>query len=151
MSCRRTGHECCVVDESGLKFNSIQFNSIRLQEGRCALVTSFSLFKFMMMYSAVQYCSVQMLFLITNTLGDTEQMYEDMVLITILALLMGRTGPLTKLGSCCLPPPLPLSLIPTPLHTMHTPTLTFHIRRRFPGWQNAIFAKILRGMHFNPR
>ena len=28
MSCRRTGHECCVVDESGLKFNSIQFDSI---------------------------------------------------------------------------------------------------------------------------
>lgn len=41
-----------------------------IREGRAALVTSFSCFKFMSLYSAIQFCSVSFLYTSGSNLGD---------------------------------------------------------------------------------
>ena len=64
-----------------------------IKEGRCALVTSFNLFKFMALYSMIQYSSVLLLYSISSNLGDFQFLYIDLFIITSFALTMGRTGP----------------------------------------------------------
>lgn len=41
-----------------------------IREGRAALVTSFSCFKFMSLYSAIQFCTVSFLYTSGSNLGD---------------------------------------------------------------------------------
>ncbi|EGD74948.1 hypothetical protein PTSG_07173 [Salpingoeca rosetta] len=69
-----------------------------IREGRCALVTSFSCFKFMALYSFVEFTSVLILYWIDSNLGDFEYLYVDLFVILSLAVSMGRTGPYTKLS-----------------------------------------------------
>ena len=64
-----------------------------IKEGRCALVTSFSVFKYMALYSMVQYMSVLMLYSVQSNLGDFQYLYIDLGLITAFAVTMSRTGP----------------------------------------------------------
>ncbi|XP_065646542.1 polyamine-transporting ATPase 13A3-like [Hydra vulgaris] len=64
-----------------------------IKEGRCALVTSFNLFKFMALYSMIQYSSVLLLYSISSNLGDFQFLYIDLFIITSFAVTMGRTGP----------------------------------------------------------
>lgn len=44
--------------------------NLKLREGRAALVTSFSCFKFMSIYSAIQFTSVSFLYASASNLGD---------------------------------------------------------------------------------
>eukprot|EP00794_Sanderia_malayensis_P015960 gene15960-17566_t len=64
-----------------------------IKEGRCALVTSFSLFKYMAMYSMVQYLSVLLLYSVRSNLGDFQYLYIDLLIIMPFAVTMSRTGP----------------------------------------------------------
>ncbi|KAI1231365.1 hypothetical protein IHE44_0007810, partial [Lamprotornis superbus] len=52
-----------------------------IREGRCSLVTSFGVFKYMALYSLVQFF-----------------LFFDLVITTTVAVLMGRTGPAPALG-----------------------------------------------------
>jgi cation-transporting ATPase 13A3/4/5 len=61
-----------------------------LREGRCALVTSFSLFKYMALYSMIQFGSVIVLYHVGCVLGDLQFLWADMLLI--LPLAYGRTS-----------------------------------------------------------
>merc|ERR1719158_863803 len=70
-----------------------------IKEGRCALVTSFGVFKYMALYSMIQFASVLILYSNKTNLGDTQFLYIDLVITTTVAVLMGRTGPLDKLSS----------------------------------------------------
>ena len=80
---------------------------------RCALVTSFGVFKYMALYSMIQFASVLILYSNKTNLGDTQFLYIDLVITTTIAVrisssyssmiiviqvLMGRTGPLDKLS-----------------------------------------------------
>ena len=62
-------------------------------EGRCALTTSFGVFKYMALYSMIQFISVIILYTNRTNLGDTQYLYIDLVITTTVAVLMGRTKP----------------------------------------------------------
>ncbi|GLG97387.1 Calcium-transporting ATPase sarcoplasmic/endoplasmic reticulum type [Gryllus bimaculatus] len=64
-----------------------------LCEGRCALVTSFGVFKYMALYSLIQFISVLILYKHGSILGNMQFLYIDLVITTILAVVMGRTEP----------------------------------------------------------
>lgn len=71
-----------------------------IKEGRCALVTSVAIFKYMAAYSLVQFASVLTLYSINSNLTDIEFLYIDLFMISIFAFFFGKTesyvGPLVK-------------------------------------------------------
>ncbi|XP_039421700.1 LOW QUALITY PROTEIN: polyamine-transporting ATPase 13A2 [Corvus cornix cornix] len=69
-----------------------------IREGRCSLVTSFGVFKYMALYSLVQFVSVLLLYTINTNLSDFQFLFFDLVITTTVAVLMGRTGPAPALG-----------------------------------------------------
>ncbi|KAG9288647.1 hypothetical protein G9A89_006748 [Geosiphon pyriformis] len=64
-----------------------------IREGRAALVTSFSCFKYMALYSIIQFTTVSVLYAFSSNLGDFQFLYIDLFLILPIAVLMGRTEP----------------------------------------------------------
>ncbi|KAG0260211.1 hypothetical protein DFQ27_003651 [Actinomortierella ambigua] len=62
-----------------------------IQEGRAALVTSFSCFKYMALYSLIQFTTVSFLYVFASNLGDFQFLYIDLLLILPIAVVMGRT------------------------------------------------------------
>lgn len=69
-----------------------------IREGRAALVTSFSCFKYMSLYSAIQFTSVSFLYATASNLGDFQFLYIDLLLILPIAIFMGWTGPYPELS-----------------------------------------------------
>ncbi|KND00499.1 HAD ATPase, P-type, family IC [Spizellomyces punctatus DAOM BR117] len=63
-----------------------------IREGRAALVTSFSCFKYMALYSLIQFTSVSLLYSLAGNLGDFQFLYIDLALIIPIAVFMGRSG-----------------------------------------------------------
>ncbi|XP_031416083.1 polyamine-transporting ATPase 13A3-like isoform X2 [Clupea harengus] len=59
-----------------------------IREGRAALITSFCVFKFMALYSIIQYLSVTLLYFILSNLGDFQFLFIDVVIILIIAFTM---------------------------------------------------------------
>ncbi|CCX34624.1 Similar to Probable cation-transporting ATPase C1672.11c; acc. no. O74431 [Pyronema omphalodes CBS 100304] len=64
-----------------------------IKEGRAALVTSFACFKFMALYSAIQFISVSILYKSGSNLGDLQFLFIDLLLILPIAVLMSWSGP----------------------------------------------------------
>ncbi|KAK2871562.1 hypothetical protein FQN49_003053, partial [Arthroderma sp. PD_2] len=64
-----------------------------IREGRAALVTSFCCFKYMSLYSAIQFTSVSFLYATASNLGDFQFLYIDLVIILPVAIFMGWIGP----------------------------------------------------------
>lgn len=62
-----------------------------IREGRCALVTSFGLVKFICMYSLTNFISVILLYSIGYLLSDSEFLYIDMGLVTFIAFFFSQT------------------------------------------------------------
>nr|XP_015192430.1 PREDICTED: probable cation-transporting ATPase 13A2 [Lepisosteus oculatus] len=90
-----------------------------IREGRCSLVTSFGLFRYMALYSLIQFSSVLILYTVKTNLGDLQFLFFDLVLVTSLAIVMGRSGPADQL--CARRPPA--SLLAAPVLTsllLHT-------------------------------
>ncbi|KAJ6096783.1 cation-transporting ATPase [Penicillium sp. IBT 16267x] len=69
-----------------------------IREGRAALVTSFCCFKFMSLYSAIQFSSVSFLYTSGSNLGDFQFLFIDLALILPIAIFMGWTGPYPTLS-----------------------------------------------------
>lgn len=63
-----------------------------IREGRAALVTSFCCFKYMSLYSAIQFTSVSFLYASASNLGDFQFLFIDLALILPIAIFMGWTG-----------------------------------------------------------
>ncbi|KAM6948677.1 polyamine-transporting ATPase 13A3-like [Aplochiton taeniatus] len=59
-----------------------------IREGRAALITSFCVFKFMALYSIIQYISVTLLYYILSNLGDFQFLFIDVAIILIIAFTM---------------------------------------------------------------
>ncbi|KAK8405760.1 hypothetical protein O3P69_001925 [Scylla paramamosain] len=66
-------------------------------EGRCALTTNFSVFKFMALYSIIQFVSVLILYSAYSNLSDAQYLYIDLFIVTVIAIFMGYTGPSEEL------------------------------------------------------
>ena len=62
-----------------------------LKEGRAALTTSFQCFKFIGLYSMIQFVSVTTLFLMRSTLMDGQFLYIDLVTIIPLTFVMSNS------------------------------------------------------------
>ncbi|EAR99959.2 E1-E2 ATPase family protein (macronuclear) [Tetrahymena thermophila SB210] len=69
-----------------------------LKEGRAALVTSFSCFKFMALYSMIQFFTTTLLYTVQSLPGDFQFLYWDVVIILPLAFFMGLTDSYDKLS-----------------------------------------------------
>ncbi|KAG6448590.1 probable cation-transporting ATPase 13A3 [Manduca sexta] len=76
-------------------------------EGRCALSTSFAIFKYMALYSLIQFFSILILYKFYSILGNNQFLYIDLVLTTLLALSLGRAAP----GPRLTPQSPPVSLV----------------------------------------
>ena len=57
------------------------------------MVTSFGVFKYMALYSMVQFISVLVLYTLHTNLSDNQFLYIDLAITTTVAILMGWTGP----------------------------------------------------------
>ena len=68
-----------------------------IREGRCALVTSYGTFKYMALYSLIQFISVLILYSMRTTLGDFMFLYHDLIITTTVAVLIGKTEPYPEL------------------------------------------------------
>ncbi|KAK4669720.1 uncharacterized protein QC763_205500 [Podospora pseudopauciseta] len=64
-----------------------------IREGRAALVTSFACFKYMSLYSAIQFTTVSFLYASASNLGDFQFLYIDLALILPIAVFMGWSKP----------------------------------------------------------
>lgn len=64
-----------------------------IKEGRASLVTSFSCFQYMSLYSAIQFISVSILYKEGSNLGDFQFLYIDLVLIIPIAIFMSWSKP----------------------------------------------------------
>lgn len=60
-----------------------------IKEGRSALVTSFSCFKYMSLYSAIQFVTVSIMYSLGSNLGDFQFLWIDLFLIIPIAIFMG--------------------------------------------------------------
>ncbi|WFD35064.1 hypothetical protein MCUN1_001912 [Malassezia cuniculi] len=69
-----------------------------LREGRAALVTSFSCFKYMALYSLIQFTSISLLYSLASSLGDFQFLYIDLFIILPVAVAMARTLPYPTLS-----------------------------------------------------
>ncbi|KAJ2916792.1 hypothetical protein MD484_g3663, partial [Candolleomyces efflorescens] len=68
-----------------------------IKEGRAALVTSFSCFKYMALYSLIQFTSVTLLYYFASSLGDFQFLYIDLFIIIPVAVAMARTLPYPRI------------------------------------------------------
>ncbi|XP_037354959.1 polyamine-transporting ATPase 13A2 isoform X2 [Talpa occidentalis] len=90
--------EASVVSPFTSSMASIECVPMVIREGRCSLDTSFSVFKYMALYSLTQFISVLLLYTINTNLGDVQFLAIDLVITTTVAVLMSRTGPALALG-----------------------------------------------------
>ncbi|XP_071772764.1 polyamine-transporting ATPase 13A2 isoform X1 [Centroberyx gerrardi] len=89
--------EASVASPFTSKTDDISCVPLLIREGRCSLVTSFSLFRYMALYSLIQFCSVLILYTVKTNLGDLQFLFFDMALVTLLAIVMGKGGPSEEL------------------------------------------------------
>lgn len=89
--------EASVASPFTSKTNNISCVPLLIREGRCSLVTSFSLFRYMALYSVVQFSSVLILYTVKTSMSDLQFMFVDIFLVTLLALVMGKGGPSREL------------------------------------------------------
>ncbi|KAI0012819.1 hypothetical protein F4779DRAFT_566997 [Xylariaceae sp. FL0662B] len=69
-----------------------------IREGRAALVTSFSCFKYMSLYSAIQFTSISFLYASASNLGNFQFLFIDLILILPIAIFMSWSGPFPVLS-----------------------------------------------------
>ncbi|XP_041859215.1 cation-transporting ATPase 13A2 isoform X2 [Melanotaenia boesemani] len=102
--------EASVASPFTSKTENISCVPLLIREGRCSLVTSFSVFRYMALYSLIQYCSVLILTTVKTTMADLQFLFCDLILVTFLAIVMGKGGPSEELHPCR--PPASLLALP---------------------------------------
>uniref|UniRef100_S4RLM8 ATPase 13A3 n=1 Tax=Petromyzon marinus TaxID=7757 RepID=S4RLM8_PETMA len=111
-----------------------------IREGRAALITSFCVFKFMALYSIIQYLSVLLLYSILSNLGDFQFLFIDLAIILVLAFtipLNGAWPQLTAMGppSSLLSVRLLLSVAAQALTCLGVQVCAFLLTQRQPWYQ----------------
>ncbi|NWR36041.1 AT134 ATPase, partial [Tachuris rubrigastra] len=87
-----------------------------IREGRAALVTSFCMFKYMALYSTIQYLGVLLLYWQLNSFGNYQFLFQDLAITTVIGMTMSFTGAYSKLvpyrpPTQLISPPLLLSVV----------------------------------------
>uniref|UniRef100_K7G2Q9 Cation-transporting ATPase n=1 Tax=Pelodiscus sinensis TaxID=13735 RepID=K7G2Q9_PELSI len=86
------------------------------RQGRAALVTSFCVFKYMALYSTIQYLGVLLLYWQLNSFGNYQFLFQDLAITTVIGITMSLNGAYPKLvpyrpPSQLISPPLLLSVV----------------------------------------
>ncbi|XP_043926213.1 probable cation-transporting ATPase 13A4 [Protopterus annectens] len=108
--------EASVASPFTSKIPSIRCVPLLIKEGRAALVTSFCMFKYMALYSIIQYFSVLLLYWQMNNFSDYQYQFEDILISIFIGLTMNLNHAYPKLVPYRPPgqlisPPLLLSVI----------------------------------------
>ncbi|XP_018422483.1 PREDICTED: probable cation-transporting ATPase 13A4 [Nanorana parkeri] len=87
-----------------------------LKEGRAALITSFCVFKYMALYSMIQYVGVLLLYWQINSFSNYQFLFQDLAITTIISVTMSLNRAYPKLAPYRPPaqlisPPLLLSVV----------------------------------------
>ncbi|XP_037693947.1 probable cation-transporting ATPase 13A3 isoform X1 [Choloepus didactylus] len=80
--------EASVASPFTAKTPSISCVPNLIREGRAALMTSFCVFKYMALYSIIQYFSVTLLYSILSNLGDFQFLFIDLAIILVVVFTM---------------------------------------------------------------
>ncbi|XP_070766289.1 polyamine-transporting ATPase 13A2 [Enoplosus armatus] len=123
--------EASVASPFTSKTENISCVPLLIREGRCSLVTSFSLFRYMALYSLIQFCAVLILYTVKTSLADLQFLFCDIVVVTLLAIVMGKGGPSKELH----PRRPPASLLALPV----LGSLFIHTCMIIPGQLAALF------------
>uniref|UniRef100_A0A674NCJ7 Polyamine-transporting ATPase 13A3 n=1 Tax=Takifugu rubripes TaxID=31033 RepID=A0A674NCJ7_TAKRU len=110
-----------------------------IREGRAALITSFCVFKFMALYSIIQYISVTLLYSILSNLGDFQFLFIDIAIILLIVFTMSLNAAWKELVSCRPPSglisaPLLLSVITQILICLGFQIFTFLLVKQQPWY-----------------
>ncbi|XP_051875034.1 polyamine-transporting ATPase 13A3-like isoform X2 [Pristis pectinata] len=89
------------------KFSDIACVPNLIREGRAALMTSFCVFKFMALYSIIQYLSVTLLYSELSNFGDLQFLFIDLAIILVIVFTMSLNAAWKEL----VPQKLPSGLI----------------------------------------
>ena len=73
--------------------HGIECVPLLIREGRAALVTSFGMFKFMALYSLIQFSTVTILYWHLTNMTNGMFLYIDMIAVFSLVLTMPRNHP----------------------------------------------------------
>uniref|UniRef100_A0A8D0HA81 Cation-transporting ATPase n=1 Tax=Sphenodon punctatus TaxID=8508 RepID=A0A8D0HA81_SPHPU len=68
-----------------------------IRQGRAALVTSFCMFKYMALYSIIQYLGVLLLYWQLNSFGNYQFLFQDLAITTVIGVTMSLNGAYPKL------------------------------------------------------
>nr|XP_020664195.1 probable cation-transporting ATPase 13A4 [Pogona vitticeps] len=96
-----------------------------IKQGRAALVTSFCTFKYMVLYSIIQYVGVLLLYWQLNSFGNYQFLFQDLAITTLIGMTMSLNGAFPKLVPYRPParltsPPLLLSVVLNLLFSLAT-------------------------------
>uniref|UniRef100_A0A4W2H061 Cation-transporting ATPase n=1 Tax=Bos indicus x Bos taurus TaxID=30522 RepID=A0A4W2H061_BOBOX len=114
-----------------------------IKEGRAALVTSFCMFKYMALYSMIQYVGVLLLYWETNNLSNYQFLFQDLAITTIIGVTMNLNGAYPKLvpfrpAGRLISPPLLLSVILNILLSLAMHIVGFILVQRQPWYSLGI-------------
>ncbi|XP_063298848.1 probable cation-transporting ATPase 13A5 [Pelobates fuscus] len=132
--------EASVASPFTSKIPNIKCVPMLIKEGRNALVTSFSMFKFLTMYNMIVVFCIVLLFWKQKLLGNFQYLMQDLAINITISLTLGLTGPAPKLAPYrpsghLLSPPLLLSIFLHSLFSIIVQTSVFIILLYQP-WYN---------------
>ncbi|NXX85767.1 AT134 ATPase, partial [Urocolius indicus] len=110
-----------------------------IREGRAALVTSFCMFKYMALYSTIQYLGVLLLYWQLNSFGNYQFLFQDLAITTVIGVTMSFTGAYPKLvpyrpPSQLISPPLLLSVVLNIIFSLSVQILGFLVVQEQPWY-----------------
>ncbi|KAM4693459.1 putative cation-transporting ATPase 13A4 isoform 2-T2 [Discoglossus pictus] len=132
--------EASVASPFTSKIPNIECVPKLIKEGRNALVTSFSMFKFLTMFTLVAITCVLILFWKQTLLGNYQYLMQDLAITITVSLTLSLNGPATKLASYrpsghLLSPPLLLSILLHFIFTIIVQTTAYLLLLQQP-WYN---------------
>ncbi|CAD8092827.1 unnamed protein product [Paramecium sonneborni] len=114
-----------------------------LREGRASLVTSFQCFKYMALYSMIQFCTVTLLYFTLSNMSSRQYFYIDLFIIIPLAGTMGQTKAYKKLtqfqpGSNLISFPVLLSVIGSTLIQIGFQTFVYFFMKNQSWYRSGV-------------
>lgn len=91
--------EASVASPFTSKTQNIECVPQLLKEGRAALITSFCVFKYMALYSMIQYIGVLLLYWQKNAFANYQFLFQDLAITTVISITMSLNHAYPKLAS----------------------------------------------------
>ncbi|XP_067398911.1 probable cation-transporting ATPase 13A4 [Emydura macquarii macquarii] len=122
-----------------------------IRQGRAALVTSFCMFKYMALYSTIQYLGILLLYWQLNSFGNYQFLFQDLAITTVIGITMSLNSACPKLVPYRPPgqlisPPLLLSVVLNILFSLCMQVFGFVTVQKQPWYtQHNIYSACLTG------